>query len=266
VDGQDKPGGDCEKNCSICPERASELAAMPYELYYWPTIQGRGEFVRLALEELGERYVDVARRPGRGGGVPAMMTLLDGSRVKHPPFAPPFLKSGKLIIGQTANILLFLGMRHGLAPRSDGGRLWTHQLQLTIADFVVEIHDTHHPIASGLYYEDQRREAKRRAADFLQNRAPKYLRYFERVLERSGGAYLLGRRLTYADLSLFQVVEGLRYAFPQAMTRFEKKAPRVVALRGSVANRPRIRAYLDSERRIAFNEQGIFRHYKELDA
>ena len=239
---------------------------MPYELYYWPTIQGRGEFVRLALEELGERYVDVARRPGKGGGVPAMMTLLDGERIKHPPFAPPFLKSGGLIIGQTANILLFLGLRHGLAPRSDAGRLWTHQLQLTIADFVVEVHDTHHPIASGLYYEDQRREAKRRAADFLQRRAPKFLRYFERVLERSGGTYLLGRRLTYADLSLFQIVEGLRYAFPQAMMRLEKKIPRVVALHDSVANRPRIRAYLASERRIAFNQQGIFRHYKELDA
>jgi glutathione S-transferase len=239
---------------------------MPYELYYWPTIQGRGEFVRLALEELGESYADVARRPSRSGGVPAMMTMLDGKRVKHPPFAPPFLKSGELIIGQTANILLFLGMRHGLAPRSDAGRLWTHQLQLTIADFVVEVHDTHHPIASGLYYEDQRREAKRRTADFLQHRAPKFLRYFERVLERSGGAYLLGRRLTYADLSLFQIVEGLRYAFPKATTRLEKKVPRIIALHDSVAGRPRIAAYLASERRIGFNEQGIFRRYKELDA
>jgi len=239
---------------------------MPYELYYWPTIQGRGEFVRLALEELGESYVDVARRPGRSGGVPAMMRMLDGKRVKHPPFAPPFLKSGELIIGQTANILLFLGARHGLAPRSDAGRLWTHELQLTIADLVVEAHDTHHPIASGLYYEDQRREAKRRAVDFLQHRVPKFLRYFEGVLERSGGAYLLGRRLTYADLSLFQIVEGLRYAFPKAMVRLEKKIPRVVALRDSVASRPRIATYLASDRRIAFNEQGIFRHYKELDA
>jgi glutathione S-transferase len=239
---------------------------MPYELYYWPTIQGRGEFVRLALEELGQSYVDVARRPGRGGGVPAMMTLLDGKRVKHPPFAPPFLKSGELIIGQTANILLFLGIHHGLAPRGDAGRLWTHQLQLTIADLVAEVHDTHHPIGSGLYYQDQRREAKRRAADFLQHRAPKFLSYFERVLERSGGSYLLGRKLTYADLSLFQVVEGLRYAFPKAMTRLAKKIPRVVAVHDSVAGRPRVSAYLASERRIAFNQQGIFRHYKELDA
>jgi glutathione S-transferase len=239
---------------------------MRYELYYWPTIQGRGEFVRLALEEAGADYVDVARKPGKGGGVPAMMTFLDGRRVKHPPFAPPFLKSGELIIGQTANILLYLGTRHGLAPRGDAGRLWAHQLQLTVTDLVVEAHDTHHPIAGHLYYEDQRREAKRRAAEFLKHRAPKFLAYFENVLERSGGAYLLGRKLTHPDLSVFQVVDGLRYAFPKAMARLEKKAPRVVVLHDSVAKRPRIAAYLASERRIAFNEQGIFRHYKELDA
>jgi len=239
---------------------------MRYELYYWPTIQGRGEFVRLALEESGQSYVDVAREPDNGGGVPAMMTFLDGAPVKRPPFAPPFLKSGKLIIAQTANILLFLGTRHGLAPADEAGRLWTHQLQLTIADFVVEIHDTHHPISARLYFEDQRSEAKRRTDEFLKDRAPKYLGYFERVLEQSGGSYFLGRRLTYADLSLFQVVEGLRYAFPKAMARLEKKVARCVALHERVAARKRIAAYLASERRIAFNEQGIFRHYADLDA
>jgi glutathione S-transferase len=207
----------------------------------------------------------VARKPGKGGGVPAMMKLLDGTRAKHPPFAPPFLKAGALVIGQTANILLFLGPRHGLAPRGEAARLWTNQLQLTIGDFVAEIHDTHHPIAAGLYFEDQRPAARRRAADFLKNRAPKFLRYFERVLERSGGHYLLGRRLTYADLSLFQVVEGLRYAFPKAMRRLEGKVPRVTALHDRVAGRPRIAAYLASQRRIAFNQSGIFRRYPELD-
>jgi len=161
---------------------------MRYELYYWPTIQGRGEFVRLALEESGADYIDVARKPGRSG-MPAMMTLLDGKRIEHPPFAPPFLKSGKLIIGQTANILLFLGARHGLAPRDENVRLWIHQLQLTIADLVVEIHDTHHPIAAGLYYEDQRKEAKQRTADFHKSRLPKFLEYFEDVIARSGGAF-----------------------------------------------------------------------------
>src|SRR5215469_4992899 len=242
--------------------------AMPYELYYWPTIQGRGEFVRLALEELGQSYVDVARKPNRGGGVPAMMTMLDGERIKRPPFAPPFLKSGQLIVGQTANILLFLGMRHGLAPRSDAGRLWTHQLQLTIADFVVEAHDTHHPIASGLYYEDQKREAKKRAEDFRENRLAKFLGYFEDVLGRNprGSKHLVGTRVTYADLSLFQIVEGLGYAFPRTMKRASRRVPKVMALRDRVAERRGIAAYLASERRIPFNEQGIFRHYPELDA
>jgi glutathione S-transferase len=240
---------------------------MRYELYYWPKIQGRGEFVRLALEEAGADYVDVARRPGKSG-MPAMLKLLEGARVPHPPFAPPFLKAGKLLIGQTANILLYLGEQEGLAPKSEAGRLWTHQLQLTMADFLVEIHDTHHPIGSGLYYEDQKKEAKRRSADFLKNRLPKYLAYFERVLAQnpSGDKYLVGARLTYADLSLFQIVEGLRYAFPKAMQRMEKKTARVVALHDRVAARPRTAAYLMSERRIPFNEMGIFRRYGELDS
>jgi glutathione S-transferase len=238
---------------------------MRYELYYWAGIQGRGEFVRLALEEVGADYVDIAREPG---GEAAMLRLLDGKDVEHPPFAPPYLKAGELLIGQTANILLYLGQQLDLAPAAEAGRLWAHQLQLTIADLVDEVHDTHHPIASGLYYKDQRPEAKRRTADFLKTRAPKYLGYFERVLARNpaGNGCLVGAQLTYPDLSLFQVVAGLRYAFPRAMAALEPKYPRVVALHDRVAVRPRIAAYLASERRIAFNEQGIFRHYSELDA
>jgi len=236
---------------------------MKYELYYWPEIQGRGEFVRLALEDAGAEYVDVAR--GRGG-TSAMMKLLEDEKLNKPAFAPPFLKAGKLVIGQTANVLFFLGARHGLAPAGEAGRLWTHQLQLTIADFVVEVHDTHHPIASSLYYEDQRKEARRRTEDFLKSRAPKYLGYFERVLARSPGNYLTGRNATYADLSLFQIVAGLRYAFPRAMARLEKRHPRVTAVHDRIAERPRLAAYLASERRIPFNEMGIFRHYQELDS
>ena len=237
---------------------------MRYELYYWPEIQGRGEFVRLALEEAGASYVDVAREKG---GTEAMFKLMESERIKQAPFAPPFLKAGKLLIGQTANILLFLGARHGLAPREEGGRLRVHQLQLTIADFVVEAHDTHHPIGSGLYYEDQKKEAKRRAADFVKNRVPKYFGYFDDVIARNRGSkYLAGKRLTYADLSLFQIVAGMRYAFPKAMAKLEKKAPRVVAVHDLVAKRPRVAAYLASERRIPFNEYGIFRHYEELDS
>lgn len=238
---------------------------MRYELYYWPSIQGRGEFVRLALEEAGAAYVDVARQAGARGGMPKMMRLLDGARVRTPPFAPPFLKAGDILIGQTANILMYFGAHHSLAPRDEAGRLWTHQLQLTIADFLVEIHDTHHPLSVNLYYEDQKREAKARAADFLTERAPKYLGYFERVLQKSGGDFLLGRKLTYADLSLFQMIAGLRYAFPKAMARLEKKLPRTRALHDRVCARERIAAYLASPRRIAFNREGIFRHYPELD-
>ena len=236
---------------------------MRYELYYWPEIQGRGEYVRLALEEADADYVDVARH---GSGVDKMMALMESRRVATLPFAPPFLKAGKLLIGQTAAILLYLGARHGLAPKPEAGRLWAHQLQLTIADFVVEVHDTHHPIASGLYYEDQKKEAKRRTEVFRDERVPKFLRYFDGVIDRSGGPFLLGRRLSYPDLSLFQIVEGLRYGFPNLMKRAEKKYPRVVDVRDRVAKRPRIAAYLASERRIPFNEMGIFRHYAELDA
>jgi glutathione S-transferase len=238
---------------------------MAYELYYWPEIQGRGEFVRLALEEAGTEYVDVARHRG---GVAAMQRLMDGAAVACPPFAPPFLKDGDVLIAQTTNILLYLGRRHGLAPRDEVQRLWVHQLQLTIADIVDEAHDTHHPIASSLYYEDQQGEARRRAADFNANRIPKYLGYFERVLERNpqGDRHLVGRRVSYCDLSLFQLIAGLRYAFPRGMAQLEPRFRRVAALHEQIAERPRVKAYLKSKRRIPFNEQGIFRHYPELDA
>ena len=236
---------------------------MAYELYYWGGIQGRGEFVRLALEEAGAEYVDFARG---SGGEQAMMRLLRGDGTEHIPFAPPFLKSGELVIGQTANILLYLGARHGLAPENEAGRLGAHQLQLTIADFVDEIHDTHHPIASSLYYEDQRREAKARAEDFVKSRTPKYLGYFERVLEKTGSRCLVGSDLTYPDLSLFQIVAGLRYAFPRMMARLEPRHRRVVALHDRIAARPRIAAYVASQRRIPFNQEGVFRHYPELDS
>lgn len=237
---------------------------MRYQLYYWPTVQGRGEFVRLALEEAGADYVDVARRSGKAG-VRAMMKIIEDRRAKRPPFAPPFLKAGKLVVAQTANILFYLGPRLKLAPRDEATRLWIHQLQLTVADLVVEIHDTHHPITSWLYYEEQRPAAKRRTKDFWRYRVPKFLGYFERVLRKNGGRYLVGRRLTYIDLSLFQIVEGLRYAFPKRMGRFERKIPGLVALRDRVAQRPRIRAYLSSTRRIPFSQWGIYRYFKELD-
>ncbi|HEX7114863.1 MAG TPA: glutathione S-transferase [Steroidobacter sp.] len=245
-------------------------AEVAYELHYWPTIQGRGEFVRLALEQAGVAYVDVARLPEeQGGGEEALYGSLDRVHPHTIPFAPPYLKTASgLMIAQTANILLFLGRRHGLAPSEEAGWLWAHQLQLTIADLVAEAHDAHHPIGVTLYYEDQKPEAKKRADAFRKHRLPKYLGYFEKVIERAPGqqGWALGDELTYVDLSLFQVVEGLRYAFPRWMHKHAGKYPRLDALRDRVAALPRIEAYLKSPRRIPFNEEGIFRHYEELDA
>jgi glutathione S-transferase len=237
---------------------------MRYELYYWPSIQGRGEFVRLALEDAGANYVDIARQPE---GMAAMMRMIESRAEKYAPFAPPFLKAGKLVLAQTANILFYLGPRLALAPRSAADRLRAHQLELTIADWVAEAHDTHHPIAGSLYYEDQKREARRRAKNFTTERLPKYLGYFERILRHDPkrSEYLLGGRCSYVDLSLFQIIEGLRYAFPRAMKRLEARHPRSADLHDRVMNRSRLAEYLSSERRLPFNQEGIFRRYPELD-
>ncbi|MBE9604896.1 glutathione S-transferase [Acetobacteraceae bacterium H6797] len=240
---------------------------MAYTLYYWPGLQGRGEFVRLALEEAGAEYRDVAKDSDEETAAALVMEQMAPAGLATPPFAPPYLVDGKLVIGQTSAILLHLGAKHGLAPKSENGRLWVHQIQLTIADMVTEAHDTHHPIASSLYYEDQKAEAVKRAADFRKTRIPKYLAWFEDVLTRNpkGPRFLVGARLSYADLSLFQLVSGLSYAFPKAMAREIEKAPKVAALAEMVAQRPRVAAYLASDRRIPFNEYGIFRHYPALD-
>ena len=238
---------------------------MTYELYYWPEIPGRGEFIRLALECAGADYADVARLPDRG--IPELLEFLQSHEVPHPPFAPPFLKDGSQVIGQTAAILLYLGDRLGLAPADEAGRLWVHQLQLTITDFISEIHDTHHPIAGELYYEDQKQEAKRRAKNFRDNRLPKYLGYFEGVLTVQGnkGKYLAGDSMSYADLSMFHVIAGLRYAFPNSMMQIEGKFPGLSALYDRIRLLPELGGYLASARRLPFNQQGIFRYYAELD-
>jgi glutathione S-transferase len=239
-----------------------------YQLHYWPTIQGRGEFVRLALEYAGLEYRDVAREPeDRGGGEAALVQSLQNPRLRMPPFAPPYLETAEMLIGQTANILLFLGNRHALAPIHEAGWLWTHQLQLTLADLVNEVHDTHHPIGVHLYFEEQITEAKRRSAEFLARRLPKYLGYFETVLARNpvGSAWLVGDSTTYADLSMFQILAGLRHAFPRTLLKFEATLPLLVALHDRVAVLPRLAAYLASPRRIGFNQEGLFRHYPQLD-
>jgi glutathione S-transferase len=242
---------------------------MSYQLHYWPGIQGRGEFVRLALEAAGAEYVDVARGDqGEGEGIGAMARYFEDEGVPRPPFACPFLVDGKRVIGQTAAILLYLGPRLGLVGKTEADGLWTHQIQLTIADFVAEVHDMHHPIASSLYYEQQKREALRRSVDFRIHRLPKFMAWFEAILQRNprrGKPHLVGARLSYADLSLFQLVEGLRYALPKASSNVLKKAPVTAQLHAAVAGLPGVAAYLASERRLPFNEDGIFRHYPELD-
>jgi len=240
---------------------------MAYELFYWPEIQGRGEFVRLALEDAGAPYVDVARAKGKGRGVAAMTKLLRGHGEAQIPFAPPFLRDGEILVSHVANILAHLAPKLGLAPRDEALRPFADGLQLTITDMVAEVHDSHHPISNAVYYEDQREAAKARAAAFLSQRAPKFLGYFERVLAQNpaGPAHAVGDAPTHVDLSLFQLREGLRYAFPRATADFDAQYPHLAALAASVRARPNVAAYLNSPRRIPFNESGIFRHYPELD-
>jgi glutathione S-transferase len=237
---------------------------MPYELYYWPGIQGRGEFVRLALEEAGADYNDVAREHGPGRGVKALMAMMNGAQ---PPFAPPFLRDGDIVVSHVANILHYLGPKLGLAPKDEVSRLFSHGLQLTITDFVAEVHDTHHPISTDLYYEDQKPEAKARASAFLAHRVPKYFGYFERALNDNpvGPAHAVGDALTTVDLSLSQIWAGMGYAFPRAFASAAKNYPALAALAAHIAARPNIHRYLASDRRLPFNESGIFRHYPELD-
>lgn len=239
---------------------------MRYELYYHAANPGRGEFIRLPLEEARADYVDIARESGPGMGAEGVTGPMQDQTLATPPFAPPFLKHGDLLIGQTANILQYLGPRLKLAPEDEAGRLWAHQLQLTIADLVMEIQHTHHPVAHGLYYDDQKEAAKTYSQHFLAERMPKFFGYFERVLKRNGGRHMVGNALSYVDLSMFQTIVGLRFMFPKAMQRIERDYPNLVALHEAVAVRPNIAAYRASPRCMAFNERGVFRHYEELDA
>jgi len=244
-----------------------------YELYYWPGIPGRGEFVRLALEQGGADWVDVARKPASdGGGAAAVQRVREGALGGLAPLGPPALlhhaPGGDVVVAHVAAILQYLGPRLGVVPGDEASRLRAHQIQLTIADLVFEVHAVHHPVAVSLYYDDQRREAARAAAAFVGERIPLHLRYLDRALDSNpagGRRWLVGSGPSYPDLSTFQAIAGLRYAFPEAMRHHEKRFPRLGALHDAVAVLPRIAAYLVSRRRLGFNEHGIFRYYPELD-
>jgi glutathione S-transferase len=232
---------------------------MAYNLWYWPDIQGRGEFIRLALEAAGIDYLDCARE----GGADALMK--DMASYDRPPFAPPYLELDGMAIAQVANILAYLGQQHDLAPSNMADRFWVHELQLTMADLVAEVHAIHHPVEMMAYYDDQKPEAARAAAQFREERLPKFLKYFDHAADANPGDWLIDHRWSYADTSLFQLVEGLRYMFPKRMERLESDYPGVIRVHDLVADLPGIRAYLKSDRRLPFNEDGIFRHYPELD-
>ena len=237
-------------------------------LYYWPDIQGRGEFVRLALEQANVAYVDVARSSPKRSDVDPIIDILENGFAKKPNFAPPIIKDGNLVISQTAAILQHLGPKLNLVGKTYEERLFAQQLQLTLCDFLTEIHDTHHPIGSELYYEEQIQEAKRKTRHFLSFRLPKYLNYFELTLSNNPyhSGWLIGESLSYPDLSIFQIFEGLHYSFPQTIDPLLKSTyPWCAQLRSKVSQQNNISAYLKSNRRIDFNEMGIFRSYPELD-
>jgi glutathione S-transferase len=236
-----------------------------YELYYWPIIQGRGELIRLLLEDADQPYVDVARQPeAQGGGMAALRRVLAEAPLA---FAPPILKHGERFVMQTQEICAYLAKRHQRMPADEHGEHLARHLVATLYDFTVEIHNVHHPLGPSLYYEEQKPEALRAAGAFLEHRLPKFLGFFERCIEQQRGAepWLIGAELCYADLWLFQVVEGLAYAFPKSMAARLPKHPQIARGRDAVRARPRLARYLGSERRIPFNEHGLFRHYPELD-
>lgn len=241
---------------------------MAVDLYYWPGIQGRGEFVRLVLEAAGVEYREMSELPeADGGGMAAMTAFLEGRRGYPIPFAPPFIVDGETLVSQAGAISAYLGEKFDLAPDGEGERIFARSLALTTADAVTEAHDVHHPIGVGRSYEDQKPEAERRAAEFRAERMPKFLAWYERLIEANPAAsgFLVGNRLTYCDLGLFQLVEGLTHAFPERMSVLSGDVPRVIALTEIVRDHDRVSAYFASGRRQAFDENGLFRNYAALD-
>lgn len=234
---------------------------MSYDLWYWPGIPGRGEFVRLALEAAGVSYRDRARE----GGVETLVDDME-RRSGIRPFAPPYLVTeNDLCIGQTAHILTWLSDRHGFGSDDEPTALTLIQLQLDIADMVEEVHTTHHPIATSEYYKDQKDAAKARAVDFRANRIPKYLNHFEAALNAHDGPFVTGEKWSHVDTSLYQLLRGLKYAFPQSMDERKDEYPGLHACRDAIGKLQNIVSYAASDRALPFNEDGIFRRYPELD-
>ncbi|EMD83062.1 glutathione S-transferase [Pacificimonas flava] len=231
---------------------------MSYDLWYWAGLPGRGEFVRIALEAGGIPYRERGREEGTD--VAEQLERYDST----PPYAPPWLDTGELVLAQTANILLYLGDRHGLAPKDAKGKLWVNQLQLTIMDMVAEAHDTHHPIADGAYYEEQKEAAKQAAEQFRGERMPKFFRHFAKTLngERK---FFAGEAWSYADTSFYVLMSGLEFAFPQRMATLRPEYRSLFEHRDRVGELPELQDYLASDRCLPF-ENGLFRHYEELDA
>ncbi|MEM1414031.1 MAG: glutathione S-transferase [Myxococcota bacterium] len=236
-----------------------------YELYYWPTLPGRGEMVRLVLEAAGVPYRDVARE--NGGDLDVVLAARKGALGGATrPFAPPILKHGELVLAQTAVLVDYLGRRHGLVPEDEAERERVRMLVLTWLDVLGEAHDTHHPLGVSFPYEDQLPEARKAAAHFREQRLAGWLRHFDSVVEENGGEWHVGQAMSTADLVGFQVLEGLAYAFPRAFAPLLAERALLRALRERVAMAPRVAAYLASDRRLPMDETGIFRRYPELDA
>ncbi|KAL1639271.1 hypothetical protein SLS58_008113 [Diplodia intermedia] len=262
------------------PEAKRQRTQPTYELLYHPGIPGRGEYIRLVLEAAGTPYSEPAREKGKAGYDAVLATCSPsstGDADGNPPvFAPPALRvpgagrDGKaLVIAQTPNIIQYLAPKVGLAPADEADALHASQIMLTALDLSNETHDSHHPIAVSLYYEDQKDAAKQRAKDFRENRIPKFFSYFERSLkgneESGGGKYLVGDKLTHADTTVWQVIDGLLFAFPKELEARKEEFPLIFGkFYPGIKEEKGLKEYLASDRRLKYS-QGLYRHYPELD-
>ncbi|KAK4058824.1 hypothetical protein OIO90_000270 [Microbotryomycetes sp. JL221] len=249
-----------------------------FEVVYHAGIPGRAEFVRLMFEATGVTYRDAPQEDGQDCIIP-YVTGNFADHDKNPlPFAVPVLRHNDVVISQVPNIVLYLSSRlppidldgestntaQTPAPLHDLSTFhWLEQL-MTILDMNNEVHETHHPIDIRLYYEDQKAEAQKRAQAFREARIPKFLGNFENNIKKHTSGFL-NEKVSPADLALFHMVEGILFAFPERINQVKSEFPHVFKLRDTIKSSRRIQAYINSGRRIPFNNYGIFRHYTELD-